>query len=143
MKHKKPKFQTIYSIFVTVLLLLCLVFGSSHLSQVNEHSAALSAQVNSLTEQLEQSELRLSDAQSALEQAPQSQPSADSSATKTTPDSDSAVPPASSDASMVYVLPSGTKYHKSTCSYCSDKATAVTKTDAEASGYTPCSKCNP
>lgn len=51
--------------------------------------------------------------------------------------------PAEPQGSMVYIASSGkgTKYHRtSTCSNMKD-ATAVTESDAQARGYTPCKKC--
>ncbi len=40
-----------------------------------------------------------------------------------------------------YVTSSGTKYHKSTCSYLSKSRIAISLSDAKAKGYSPCSRC--
>lgn len=51
--------------------------------------------------------------------------------------------PASSSDAVVYVTPSGSKYHTSSCSYLGDNAEETTLSRAQAQGYTPCSKCHP
>lgn len=40
-----------------------------------------------------------------------------------------------------YVTSSGTKYHKSTCSYLSKSRISISLSDAKSKGYTPCSRC--
>ena len=40
-----------------------------------------------------------------------------------------------------YVTNSGTKYHKSTCSYLSKSRISIALSDAKAKGYSPCSRC--
>lgn len=46
------------------------------------------------------------------------------------------------DDTIVYVTPSGTKYHRKDCSH-TTTVTSLTIQDAEARGYEPCSRCNP
>lgn len=46
------------------------------------------------------------------------------------------------DDTIVYVTNTGTKYHRESCSYLSSSR-AMTIAQAEASGYTPCSRCSP
>lgn len=46
------------------------------------------------------------------------------------------------DDTIVYVTDTGTKYHRESCSYLKSKR-AMTIARAEASGYTPCSRCDP
>ncbi len=41
----------------------------------------------------------------------------------------------------VYVTATGTKYHLAGCSYLRSSANEITLEDAEAKGYTPCSRC--
>lgn len=43
----------------------------------------------------------------------------------------------------VYVTESGSKYHKSSCSYLSSSKIAMSCDDAIDAGYTPCSRCKP
>ena len=44
---------------------------------------------------------------------------------------------------IVYVTNTGSKYHRSTCSYLRQSKIAIDKTKAIKQGYTPCSRCNP
>ena len=46
------------------------------------------------------------------------------------------------NSETVYVTRTGSKYHKSGCSYLKSKY-AITKADAIEQGYTPCSRCKP
>ncbi len=57
----------------------------------------------------------------------------------TQPTTAAPAPPASGDT--VYVTNSGTKYHRSGCSYLSHSKIAISLSDAKAQGYTPCSRC--
>lgn len=41
----------------------------------------------------------------------------------------------------VYITNTGTKYHRSGCSYLSQSKIAISLNDAKARGYTPCSRC--
>ena len=43
----------------------------------------------------------------------------------------------------VYITFSGSKYHRSWCSYLSQSAIMTSRSNAIARGYTPCSRCNP
>jgi hypothetical protein len=43
----------------------------------------------------------------------------------------------------VYITNSGTKYHKSSCSYLSKSKISKTIKEAIEQGYTPCKKCSP
>jgi hypothetical protein len=43
----------------------------------------------------------------------------------------------------VYITKTGKKYHVQTCRYLSRSSIAISLSDAIASGYTPCSVCNP
>lgn len=43
----------------------------------------------------------------------------------------------------VYITFSGSKYHRSWCSYLSSSAILTSREEAIARGYTPCSRCNP
>ena len=47
------------------------------------------------------------------------------------------------DASVVYVTPTGSRYHRSGCSHLKDEVIPLVKDDAAAAGYTPCGTCNP
>ena len=52
-------------------------------------------------------------------------------------------PPVEGDASdIVYITASGSKFHKSTCSY-AKTASPVPRSEAISEGKTPCKKCNP
>lgn len=50
-----------------------------------------------------------------------------------------------STETLVYVTPSGTKYHLEDCQYVNGKSvlTEYSIEDAEADGYKPCKVCNP
>ncbi len=43
----------------------------------------------------------------------------------------------------VYITATGSKYHRSGCSYLRKSSYAINVYDAQAKGYTPCSRCNP
>lgn len=43
----------------------------------------------------------------------------------------------------VYITRTGSKYHNGSCSYLRQSKIAISKSDAIAQGYTPCSRCNP
>jgi len=43
----------------------------------------------------------------------------------------------------VYITATGSKYHEIWCSYLSKSCYSISLSDAKASGYTPCSRCNP
>lgn len=42
---------------------------------------------------------------------------------------------------LVYVTPSGTKYHKKSCTYVKNNSIAISINQAQSENYTPCSKC--
>lgn len=44
---------------------------------------------------------------------------------------------------QVYVTKSGKKYHRKECRFVTEGATAMTVKQAQAQGYTPCSRCKP
>ncbi len=44
---------------------------------------------------------------------------------------------------IVYVTKTGKKYHRAGCSYLSKSAVPMKLSDAQARGYSPCTKCNP
>lgn len=44
---------------------------------------------------------------------------------------------------LVYVTPSGEKYHRKECTYTGSTAVSMTIETAELRGYTPCSRCDP
>ena len=44
---------------------------------------------------------------------------------------------------MVCITPSGTKYHRKTCSYIKGSSTAADLSDAKRQGYRACSRCLP
>ena len=46
------------------------------------------------------------------------------------------------DDTIVYVTPSGTKYHREDCTY-TTSTSSLTIQEAEARGYDPCSRCSP
>ena len=46
------------------------------------------------------------------------------------------------DDTIVYVTPSGTKYHRKDCTY-TTATSSLTIQEAESRGYGPCSRCNP
>ena len=47
----------------------------------------------------------------------------------------------SSDINTVHVTATGEKYHRKGCSYLRYSDEEVTKSEAEARGFTPCSRC--
>lgn len=47
------------------------------------------------------------------------------------------------DSYEVYITNTGSKYHRGTCSYLRRSKIGISKDDAIAQGYTPCSRCNP
>lgn len=51
--------------------------------------------------------------------------------------------PQNSNNTTVYTTKTGTKYHKSTCSYLKTSNIKISLKDAKAKGLTPCSRCNP
>lgn len=46
-----------------------------------------------------------------------------------------------SNSDVVYVTKSGTKYHKSGCSYLASSKIEISLSDAKAKGFSPCSRC--
>lgn len=44
---------------------------------------------------------------------------------------------------IVYITNTGTKYHKSSCSYLKQSKISISLSKAIKRGYTPCSRCNP
>ena len=46
------------------------------------------------------------------------------------------------DGTIVYITASGTKYHNPGCSYLTDTAQPISLSEAQARGYTPCSRCH-
>ena len=47
------------------------------------------------------------------------------------------------DGSIVYVTATGSKFHRSTCSYLDSSKSSISRADALAAGYTACSVCDP
>lgn len=62
--------------------------------------------------------------------------------TPTAPTVAPTVPPTQPITNMVYVTQTGTKYHRSGCQYLSANPIAISLSEAQAQGYTPCSVCN-
>lgn len=50
---------------------------------------------------------------------------------------------AEANAATVYVTDTGTKYHRAGCQYLKKSQHPMSKSSAQAQGYTPCSRCNP
>lgn len=44
---------------------------------------------------------------------------------------------------IVYITPTGTKYHKNSCSYLNENKIPIDLSEATKQGYTSCSRCNP
>ena len=54
------------------------------------------------------------------------------------------IPPSTgSEDVIVYITPTGTKYHLSSCSYLTASATPISLQEAKDRGYTACSRCDP
>jgi phosphatidylserine/phosphatidylglycerophosphate/cardiolipin synthase-like enzyme len=53
------------------------------------------------------------------------------------------VPPHGENAEIVYITKSDTNYHRAGCGSLSKSCNPISRKDAEARGYTPCSRCNP
>jgi phosphatidylserine/phosphatidylglycerophosphate/cardiolipin synthase-like enzyme len=51
--------------------------------------------------------------------------------------------PRSGDSGQIYITESGKNYHRARCGSLSKSCSPISRRDAEARGYTPCSKCNP
>ena len=51
--------------------------------------------------------------------------------------------PSESDDYTVYITNTGAKYHRSSCRYLWNSKIAISRSDAWARGYDPCSVCNP
>lgn len=49
----------------------------------------------------------------------------------------------STQSYTVYITDTGSKYHRSGCSYLKKSSHAISLSAAKAQGYTPCSRCNP
>lgn len=47
------------------------------------------------------------------------------------------------DANVVYVTPTGSRYHRAGCSHLKDEVIPLVKDDAVEAGYTPCGSCKP
>lgn len=47
------------------------------------------------------------------------------------------------DADVVYVTPTGSRYHRADCSHLKDEVIPLVKDDAVEAGYTPCGSCKP
>jgi hypothetical protein len=48
-----------------------------------------------------------------------------------------------SNSATVYITNTGSKYHRSGCSYLRQSSNAISLSQAKSSGYEPCSRCNP
>lgn len=58
-------------------------------------------------------------------------------------DDDQDTSPEPPEDPIVYVTPTGTKYHLEGCPYLSENRSAVRLSEARAQGHTPCSRCEP
>jgi endonuclease YncB( thermonuclease family) len=78
---------------------------------------------------------------------PASQPAAAPHAAAAEPDTPAAEEARARDAEaggpQVYVTPHGRKYHRADCQYVRNGAKALSLAEAQALGYTPCSRCKP
>ncbi len=52
-------------------------------------------------------------------------------------------PPPNEDSDTVYVTEAGKKYHRSSCHHLNKSCISISRKDAIARGYTPCSVCKP
>jgi len=52
-------------------------------------------------------------------------------------------PSAASEKDIVYITKSGRKYHRAGCSYLGRSSIPISRREAEARGYLPCSRCKP
>lgn len=59
----------------------------------------------------------------------------------TSTDTDNQIDTRTESTVTVYITPTGTKYHTSSCSYLSDNKTSVSLSKAKEQGYLPCSRC--
>lgn len=55
----------------------------------------------------------------------------------------STIVPSDTNSMTVYVTNTGEKYHKAGCRYLSRSQHAISRSDAQSKGYTPCSVCHP
>jgi len=58
-------------------------------------------------------------------------------------DDDQDATPEPPEDPIVYVTPTGTKYHRLECPYLSENRTAIRLSEARVQGYAPCSRCGP
>lgn len=100
---------------------------SSLQSQVSE----LQEELNTVNEEKEKLSNELKNRSSQVE--------AEQSETSKTTVAESSI----SDSYTVYITNTGSKYHRSGCRYLKKSQNAISKDNAIAQGYTPCSVCNP
>ena len=74
--------------------------------------------------------------------APQPQPVQPQSQAAPAPAPEAAPAPAPV-AQGVYITRTGSKYHRANCSYLRQSSIPIGLSEAQGSGYTPCSRCNP
>ncbi len=55
----------------------------------------------------------------------------------------SSEPATDTNSATVYITDTGDKYHRGSCSYLKKSKHEISKSSAQAQGYTPCSRCNP
>lgn len=93
------------------------------LEEDNKHLNDEKTQLNNQIDQLKKTSSTQSTSQKKTSQA-------SSSTQKTT-------------STTVYITNTGSKYHRSGCSYLRKSSNAISKDAAISQGYTPCSRCNP
>lgn len=104
----------------------------------NQYILNLESQVGSLTAEKAQ----LEGQKGILEQQlANSNKQASSAPVKTTTQSSSST--SATNSYTVYVTNTGSKYHRSGCSYLRQSSNSIDKNSAVSKGYTPCSRCNP
>ena len=102
------------------------------LDEKNQYVLNLESQVGSLTAEKSQAEAQIGILQQQLSAKSSSATSSSGSTSSGT-----------STSYTVYITNTGSKYHRSGCSYLRQSSHAIDKNSAISQGYTPCSRCNP
>ena len=101
------------------------------IDEKNNYILNLEAQVGTLTAEKSQLEAQKGILEQQLSTASSKSSSSSSSATS------------KSTSYTVYITNTGSKYHRSGCSYLRQSSNAIDKNSAISQGYTACSRCNP
>ncbi len=161
-KENSLAIEVILSIFVVIMLITSITISNQKNTiqkQYNELQTKLDTTSKNLQKQIDEKNTKLLDNEKKISELQQEEKQKlntqieelkktsstisqnKSTAAKTSTSSTAKTSAQNTNSTIVYVTNTGKKYHKSNCSYLKKSKIEMSLSNAQSSGYTPCSKC--